>query len=159
MTDFDWVVNGISTLNEKMNDLNLGIRNMIPQPRLQYFILHVCDHCNLNCAGCNHLSNLANPRFIDRATLKSDMIQIYSMHGDVPRIGIMGGEPLLHPDIKEILIDTRDVFQESRLLLSTNGVLCKKMGEDFWNLCRDLNITIRFTRYPIKVDYDALMAG
>lgn len=157
MEDYDKTIYEIQALNEKIDSFYLAMKNMTPYPRMKYFILHICDHCNLNCAGCNHLSNLAKPRFVDRDTLKRDMVQIHKVHGDVPRIGIMGGEPLLHPDIIEILKDARDVFPESRLLLSTNGVLCKKMGEDFWNLCRDLNITIRFTRYPIKVDYDALI--
>ena len=131
MEDYDKTIYEIRALNEKIDSLYLAMRNTTPQPRMQYFILHVCDHCNLNCAGCNHLSNLAKPRFVDRDTLKRDMVQIHKVHGDVPRIGIMGGEPLLHPDIMGILKDARDVFPESRLLLSTNGVLCKKMGENF----------------------------
>ena len=27
--------------------------------------IHVVDHCNLNCAGCNHFTPLAKPFFIE----------------------------------------------------------------------------------------------
>lgn len=157
MGDFDEAIYEIRDINARVDKLYHGMLTMTPQPRLQYFILHICDHCNLNCAGCNHLSTLAKPRFVDREVIKRDMLQLYKVHGDVPRIGIMGGEPLLHPEIKEILKEARCIFKKSELLLSTNGVLCEHMGNDFWDICKELDITVRFTRYPIKVNYDELV--
>ena len=35
-----------------------GLSNKIPH-KLIRFTIHLADHCNLNCVGCNHFSPLA----------------------------------------------------------------------------------------------------
>lgn len=141
---------------ERMERAKAEWLRMQPWPRLQYFVLRICDHCNLNCKGCNHLTSLADKVNYSVDVLERDLKQMKFLHGDVPRIGIMGGEPLLHPEINSILDMTRAIFPKSELLLSTNGILCEKMDETFWEICKKLNIIIRLTRYPIKLDYDEL---
>ncbi len=133
-----------------------GMKRITPQPRLQYFILNIIEHCNLNCAGCNHLSTLAEEKYADLKTLTSDLNQMYLVHGDIPRIGIMGGEPLLHPELNEILRVCREIFKNTTLLLSTNGLLLRSQNNAFWDTCKKYDITIRLTRYPISLDYDVL---
>lgn len=127
-----------------------------PWPRLQYLVLQICDHCNLNCKGCNHISSIAEKKNYSVGELERDLKQMKILHGDIPKIGIMGGEPLLHPEINSILEMVRAIFPKSKLLLSTNGILCKNMDETFWEVCKKLNIVIRFTKYPIKLNYDEL---
>ena len=129
---------------------------MQPWPRLQYFILNICNHCNLNCKGCNHLSSIAEKKNYSLDVLERDLQQMKFLHGDVPRIGIMGGEPLLHPEINSILEVTRAIFPKSKLLLSTNGILCEKMDETFWEMCKKSNIVIRLSKYPIELSYEKL---
>lgn len=136
--------------------LRNGVIKTTPQPRLQYFILNIVDHCNLNCKGCNHFSSLAKSKNIEVKTIEKDLHQMYAVHGDVPRIGIMGGEPLLHPELNQILWITRRIFKKAKILLSTNGVMLKRMDDDFWNTCIENDIVLRFTKYPIRIDYDEL---
>ncbi len=134
---------------------NALIRNT-PLPILQYFILNIVDHCNLNCKGCNHFSPLAKKRCVELKTIEKDLVQMHVVHGDIPRIGIMGGEPLLHPDINKILIIVRHIFPKTQILLSTNGILLERQKEDFWNICKENDITIRITKYPIQLKYDKI---
>lgn len=40
----------------------------------------------------------------------------------------------------------------------TNAVLLPKMQEDFWKTCRQNEIVIKPTKYPIHIDFDAIEA-
>ena len=78
------------------------------------------------------------------------------LDGDVARIGVMGGEPLLHLQLKEILIYTRLFFPKTLIQLVTNGLLLLRQDEEFWRICREQNIVIVNTKYPINLDYEAI---
>jgi hypothetical protein len=69
----------------------------------------------------------------------------------------MGGEPLLHPQLKEILFYIRLLFPKTLIHLVTNGLLLLRQDEEFWGICRKQNIVIVNTKYPINLDYEAIM--
>lgn len=72
------------------------------------------------------------------------------------RIFLLGGEPLLHPDIIRLMETARANFSAGRILLLTNGILLPQKGADFWTACRDNNIGVVISRYPIKLDIEAI---
>ena len=78
------------------------------------FEVHLTDKCNLNCAGCIHFSSLCNEtNLLDIITYKSDCQRISELtNGRIADIRLLGGEPLLHPDIKDFLVLTRKYFPE-----------------------------------------------
>ena len=132
-------------------------QRLSPQNQLSYFVLNILDHCNLKCKGCDHFASIADERFVALDDIKKDLTQMSKiLKGDFRRIGIMGGEPLLHPQLKEILISTRLSFPKTLIELLTNGILLLKQDEDFWRICREQNIIIANTRYPINLDYKAM---
>ena len=132
-------------------------RHLIPQRQLSYFVLNILDHCNLRCKGCDHFAAIAEERFVLLDDIKKDLAQVSKiLNGDVKRIGIMGGEPLLHPQLKEILINTRLFFPKTMIQLVTNGILLLQQDENFWRICREQNIVIVNTKYPIHLDYEAI---
>ncbi|PKN37708.1 MAG: hypothetical protein CVU62_08265 [Deltaproteobacteria bacterium HGW-Deltaproteobacteria-2] len=132
-------------------------QRLSPQNQLSYFVLNILDHCNLKCKGCDHFASVADERFVSADDIKKDLAQMSKiLKGDFPRIGVMGGEPLLHPQLKEILISTRLSFPKTLIELLTNGILLLKQDEDFWRICREQNIIIANTRYPINLDYKAM---
>ena len=68
------------------------------------FNIDIVSHCNLNCKGCGHFSPLSKENFISLESLRNDCKRLSELsNGKVERIDIMGGEPLLHSDIIEIL--------------------------------------------------------
>jgi MoaA/NifB/PqqE/SkfB family radical SAM enzyme len=132
-------------------------KSLTPQPQLQYFALNILDHCNLRCKGCDHFAAIAEKRFVSLDNIKKDLARMSKiLNGEIPRIGIMGGESLLHPQLKEILICARLYFPGAVLQLLTNGLLLLKQDEDFWRICREQNILIVNTKYPINLDHDAI---
>lgn len=132
-------------------------RRLTPQRRLSYFILNILDHCNLGCAGCDHFAPLAERSCVPVEDIARDLARIAEiLRGDVASIGVMGGEPLLHPRLEEILARTRRFLPETDIMLVTNGILLPKMGESFWSACRENDIVIVNTRYPINLDYGAI---
>lgn len=121
------------------------------------FEVNIVDHCNLNCQCCNHFSPIAKPTFIDVEALGEDLERIKLLTGgDVGRIWLIGGEPLLHPEIVSVLYIARKVFPETHITLDTNGILLPKQTEDFWRALRETNIELTLTKYPVPVDYDAI---
>ena len=109
-------------------------------PTLDYLETHVVDHCNLNCKGCSHFCNLAEEKFIDVESIRKDFVQLSKVYKNIKVIRLMGGEPLLHPEINEIMKSVRASFPYSQIKLATNGLLLPKMKEHFWKTCRDNNI-------------------
>jgi organic radical activating enzyme len=117
------------------------------------FEVHLADHCNLNCVGCSHFSPLAEEHFLDVDTYRKDCERFSELTGKYVReINLMGGEPLLHKDIVDIMKITRSYFKDSSIYIVTNGILLDKMGEEFWDACNKNNIVISITLYPVNLN-------
>lgn len=127
----------------------------VPRPYMEYLIFNILDHCNLNCKGCDHFACVADPYTVPYETVHNDikrMAEIFH-HDYIAQIAVMGGEPLLHPELLEILQDVRENFPHAIIRLTTNGLFLLKQDEAFWRTCRDYRITIVNTKYPINLDY------
>jgi organic radical activating enzyme len=132
--------------------------HLLPNERLNFDVT-LSEHCNLNCAGCNHFSPLAEAEFIDPAALAADFARLAELFKDrVSLVNLMGGEPLLHPHLTDCLRITRRHFPQSALCLVTNGILLSGQKEDFWQACRENHISISVSRYPIKLDFAQISA-
>jgi hypothetical protein len=70
----------------------------------------------------------------------------------------MGGEPLLHPRINEIIEITRKYFIKGVIEIVTNGILLMKQDKLFWEICRENNIVISVTQYPININHKEIEA-
>ena len=81
------------------------------QDRGLYFQIHIVDHCNLNCRGCYHFSSLSEESFLDIDEFEKDIQRLGTLFdGCMERILLLGGEPLLHPDINKFIITVRRYF-------------------------------------------------
>lgn len=72
-------------------------------------------------------------------------------HGVIERLELMGGEPLLHPNIIRNNEIARNNF-EGEINVCTNGILLEKQSSTFFEACNRLNISIAITIYPIKLN-------
>jgi len=118
------------------------------KPHLAYVELHLADHCNLNCKGCTHFSPIAEKRYADLNEHERDMKQLQRLFSTIDKIVLMGGEPLLNPQIDSFLFVTRSCFPKANILVYTNGILLPQMPETFWTACRACSIGIDITIYP-----------
>ena len=57
-------------------------------PQLHRLLYHVTDHCNLNCKGCTHFSNIAEKHFADPEAYRRDLDRLTEVfsghHRDLP---------------------------------------------------------------------------
>jgi MoaA/NifB/PqqE/SkfB family radical SAM enzyme len=118
------------------------------------FSVHLVEHCNLKCRGCEHFSCLAKEEFLGVDIFERDFIRLSELtKGQIERISLLGGEPLLHPRITDFFEITRKYFPSGNVLLVTNGILLSKQDDKFWQSCKKNNIQINVTKYPINTDY------
>ena len=119
-----------------------------------HFEFHIVEHCNLGCRGCTHFSPLAKEEYLDIHEFERDMKRISDLTGSVARfINLLGGEPLLHPDLIEFFAIARKYFPDTKIRVVTNGILLLEQNEMFWSACHENKIIIGVTEYPINIDY------
>ncbi|MBE0417461.1 MAG: radical SAM protein [Coriobacteriia bacterium] len=126
------------------------------KPVLYHFEIHITDHCNLNCRGCAHFSNLCKPTFADLTAFESDMRAMAEHFSAVEQIYLLGGEPLLHPRIADFVMAARKIFPETRIYLMTNGTLVTRMKNDFWKAMADTRTILLADSYPIGLPVDEI---
>lgn len=116
--------------------------------RVESFELHVVEHCNLRCANCCNISPHVPKRVLaidEVEALCSRMAKVLSAEV----LKIMGGEPLLHPDIATLLRVFRASGLGDRVRLFTNGLLLPTMPEPFWEALDHLTIS-NYASAPVK---------
>ncbi|MCR4393001.1 MAG: adenosyl-hopene transferase HpnH [Dehalococcoidales bacterium] len=82
--------------------------------------------CNLHCAGCGRIREYHD--VLDK-TLSLEECLTSVQEADAPVVSITGGEPLLHPDIDQIV---KRIIQQKRFVnLCTNGLLLENSLDRF----------------------------
>ena len=91
---------------------------------VDYLRVSITDRCNLRCIYCRPPGrNLPEPESDRlRAAEISDLVALFVESG-VRRVRITGGEPLVRPDVAEIVAGIRGIPGVEEISLSTNGVL------------------------------------
>jgi hypothetical protein len=140
-----------------LNNIKRTENEKIKPRKLLKFDIHVADHCNLNCKGCEHFSPLAKNEFLDVAVFKQDCARLAELtNGEISELSVLGGEPLLHPNLTKFLDIARQYFNTCSIRIVTNGILLLKQTDEFWKNCQKNNIEIIITVYPVKIDHDAI---
>ena len=145
---------------EVINQIKERYKDKKFTPRKDFkFEIDLTDHCNLNCKGCDVFSSVAEEYCLDLDELEKDLKRVAALFdngNDIKTLYLLGGEPLLHPDINRAMKIARQYFPKAFIAIITNGLLLKNEPESFWNTCKAHNIAITPTWYPINVDYDEL---
>jgi organic radical activating enzyme len=124
--------------------------------RVEAFELHVVEHCNLRCAHCCNMSPYVAERMLSVAEIEAQC-RTMARHLDVDVFKIMGGEPLLHPEITAILGVLRETGISETIRLFTNGLLLHRMTDDFWQALDHLTIS-SYSSAPVKPEHLRLIA-
>ncbi len=127
--------------------LKIAIKRL-RKPILPYIELHLTDHCNLNCRGCVHFAPIANRWFADPEEHARDLSGLQRLFSTIEVIRLMGGEPLLHPQVDSFVLATRSYFPKADIRLVTNGLLLDRMPEGFWDACKCCSVVLDITVYP-----------
>lgn len=111
--------------------------------------MHIVDHCNLNCAGCNHFCSLAEPFYISIESFTDQLKLVKEKIPSLKWLMLLGGEPTLHPQLLDLCIIARNLFPDITIEILSNGKDLSKVidkAEEF----DKLNICFTIARYDIK---------
>lgn len=124
------------------------------EPILSRIEIHLTEHCNLNCKYCMHFSSIADEGFYNINKFETDLKRLSAVVGNsCQNIRLMGGEPLLHPQINDFFYITRKYFPDTLLDLITNGILLDLMPDSFWTALKNNEISVMPTVYNININW------
>lgn len=110
-------------------------------PFLETMITQVC---NLACVGCSNYSDLTHSGYVTWNQGKQ-WIEPWLQRVDIPDFGIIGGEPLINPEVRDWLIGIRTMMPKSQIRFTTNAILLHKHW-DIIDLMHDLgNVSFKIT--------------
>lgn len=117
-------------------------------PELMQIEFHLADHCNLNCKGCTHFSNLVpEPVFGNLPQFEKDLKQLSNLFSHIHTFFLLGGEPLLNPDVISYVKAVRISFPYTRIIIVTNGLLLLSMKSELISFLRENQIHISISAY------------
>ena len=77
--------------------------------QLNYAEFYITNHCNIACNGCNRFNNYKYSGSENWAAYR-DVYKEWSTLVDINHIAVLGGEPLLHPKLIDIVNDVRSFW-------------------------------------------------
>lgn len=95
------------------------------KPILPFVEIMVTQTCNLSCTGCTNYSDLAHRGYLTWNEGK-EQLEPWLLRVDIPDFGILGGEPLMNPDIRNWIIGLRELMPNSQIRFTTNGLLLER---------------------------------
>lgn len=131
---------------------NNGFKNSKLQTK--YLEYNIVEHCNLRCYQCDHASPLMKKKFIEIDEFQMDLKQLEQVV-HISELKIIGGEPLLHPDIINLLGIARETGISDKITLITNGTLLHKVNQNIWKQIDRLQVTL-YPNVDIKIDITKL---
>lgn len=113
-----------------------------PVPKLTRLSVEVglTEHCNIKCHACAHASPLLPEKFASLAGFVRD-IEALSAAFHASELRLVGGEPLLHPDLPAFIAEGRRAGIADHVVVYTNGVLLHQMPVAFWQSIDGLRIS------------------
>lgn len=112
------------------------------KPKSFFLELLLCKHCNLKCKGCNRWSNIAEEEFYDFEDLKNDLLELKKSNIFIDVFSLIGGEPLLYPNLRELIYFLKDNFKKSSISIFTNGSLCLSLDNETLNSLKKCQLII-----------------
>jgi len=106
-------------------------------------VINIVEHCNLRCRSCQHLSPVLPKYSVDPDTLRADLSALAASY-HVKVLKLLGGEPLLHPSIVDVIAAARASQVADIIEVWTNGLLLPRVERRFW----DVVDSVRISLYP-----------
>jgi uncharacterized Fe-S cluster-containing radical SAM superfamily protein len=120
------------------------------QQVIEYTEFYLNHDCNLACSNCNRFNNFR----ITGSTNWETYLPLYKKWAKIvrfKRIGIIGGEPLLHPNIIKIMSDLRKLWPSAHITLHTNGILLAKKNSELIDAIIHNNIMVKVSVHNEKL--------
>lgn len=116
------------------------------KPTLPFLETMITQVCNLSCEGCTNYSDLEHKGYVKWKDGKRDLKKWLKVV-DIPDFGIMGGEPLINPQVYDWLYGVRDLMPNSQIRFTTNGLLLHKHPDIMKTMLEIGNIVFKVTMH------------
>lgn len=119
---------------------------MLIKPVLPFAEIMVTQACNLSCLGCTNYSDIAHKGYLTWEQGRQE-IEPWLERVEITDFGLIGGEPLLNPEIRQWLAGTRKLLPDAQIRFTTNGLLLEK-NLDILDLCYEIgNVVFKITKH------------
>ena len=102
---------------------------------IPYFEIDVVLGCNLRCYYCTHLSPYRKG-FVPTEKILH-WFETWNKKIRPNKMQLLGGEPLLHPDLATVVLESRKIWNDSTLGLVTNGLLIHQAPQNILDALRE----------------------
>lgn len=114
--------------------------------------------CNLSCQGCTNYSDLRHSGYVPWSQGK-EWLTAWKQKLVIGGFGIMGGEPLINPEVEQWLSGVRSILPQAQIRFTTNGLLLSK-HPDLLDLCQDLgNVVLKITVHVADSDLEGQISN
>ena len=103
-------------------------------------------HCTNRCAACSHFAPVLPPSYLDPADLERDL-KVLAKVLHVGLFKVLGGEPLLHPKLTQLLQVARASGIADQVGILTNGSRLEQAPEILWSALDFVQVQV----YPGKL--------
>lgn len=115
---------------------------------LETMEIHAAEHCNLNCKNCSMFCGLVETcDFPCYQEFEEGIKQLKNFFTHIKKFRIIGGEPLLNPELDKYIRLIRNVYPYTDIRLISNGILVTKMSDQLIQTIIDNDVTFIVTQY------------
>lgn len=125
----------------------------LPEEQMRTFgwvEVHAVDHCNNNCRSCHNFSPFCDKTVYDAEAYFPWLDILTKNKSRFLTISIMGGEPMLHPDIIRFVYEFRRRY-EAMLVLTTNGFWLDRKDIEYFDPLWKMLTEVKVSVYPNMV--------
>jgi organic radical activating enzyme len=113
----------------------------------------VTEKCNLACSFCNmFIPHYQLPKHRDIQIILSDIDSYFNLVDYVSIFHLVGGEPFLHPNIKNIIEYILEKYSDKidKFIITTNGTVLPK--EEILEVLKNNNVILSVSNYSNKLE-------
>lgn len=124
---------------------------------INYIELPITTSCSLRCKECANLIQYYDKgKFLEHKKLINDIYKLCQAVKGIELLRILGGEPLLHPYLKEILIGILKNDKIKNVQIVTNGTMLFR--EDVLAVLKDKRVSVDISNYgEVSRNYENLI--
>jgi organic radical activating enzyme len=122
-------------------------------PYIFHLEFEVTHHCNLNCRGCTHFTPLSKKKFGNLEQFIKDLERIHKMVDHLGQILLLGGEPLLNPDLNRFIEESHRIYPDAEIKVISNGMLLGSISDSLIDTMKRTNTILSVSLYPPIMNY------
>lgn len=124
---------------------------------IDYIEIPITTKCSLRCKECSNLIQYYNAgSFFDHKRITNDVSRLCKAVNEIDMVRVLGGEPLLHPHLKEIITGLLENKNIHHVQIVTNGTML--FDADMLEVLRDRRVSVDISYYgKASRKYDSLL--